>query len=195
MLDRIKWMNSEMIVGGLVTLLSAIAAISGFQNANADSEQTRHNVEAQKLLTNANADYLSANQLIGYDTTLYDNWVNADDPEKVEYYRDLFSPELEQVVSTNPDADPFTEAYYTAMYRNAEAVFDEADAQFDMAEEFGDQSDALQVVMLISAFGLSITAWSALVKPDSPLRIIFVLVGLALLIYCCFLLATVPQAG
>ena len=77
MLARLKILTSELILGSLIAILSVLTALAGFQGSMSDSEQTTKNVQGQQMLTDANAEYLTANQLIVYDYTLYDGYYTA----------------------------------------------------------------------------------------------------------------------
>src|SRR6185436_11087797 len=163
LLSRLAFLSSEIILGTLVAILSVLAAVSGYQSSMADSDQTKYNVQGQQMLTDANAEYLSANQLIVYDYNMYDGWYTAESDEKAEYYQSSFSEDLQAAIATNPD-DPFSDAYYTAMQAEPQTMFDESDRLFDLAEEFNERGDALQLVLLISTMGLAFAAWASLLK-------------------------------
>jgi len=191
MLDRIKFLSSELILGMLVAVLSIAAAGSGYQSSMADSDQTKFNVQGQKELTDANAEYLSANQMIVYDYSMYDGWYTSDDEDKSEYYQDSYSEELQASIAENEE-DPFSEGYYDAMYVTANEAFDEADAAFSKAEEWNTRGDELQLIMLISAMGLAFAAWASLLKEGSAIRLVFAVLAIAILIYSVVLYIGVP---
>lgn len=187
----LKLLSSEFVLGTLVAVLSILAAVSGYQGSEADGDQTKRNVQGQQMLTNANAEYLSANQNIGYDYTMYDGWFTADDDVKLEYYKDNFSQELQNSVAANPD-DPFSDAYYTAMRAEPQGMFDEADKLFKLAEGFDERSGALQLILLISALGLAFAAWASLLKDESLVRLVFAILSIAMLVYSAVLYVRVP---
>lgn len=189
--SRLKFFSSEFVLGSLVAILSVLAALSGYQSSMADSDQTKHNVQGQQALTDANAEYLSANQLIVYDYTLYDGWYTAETDEKADYYRSSLSDELQASMIANEE-EPFNEAYYTAMYAEPNAQFDEADRLFELAEEFNGRGDALQLVLLISALGLALAAWASLLKEESPVRMAFGIFSTLMLVYSVTLYLSVP---
>lgn len=189
--NRLKFFSSELVLGSLVAILSVLAAISGYQSSMADSDQTKYNVQGQQSLTNASAEYLSANQLIVYDYSLYDGWYTAESDEKTEYYKDSFSEELKAAMTANEE-EPFNDAYYTAMYAEPQAQFDEADRLFELAEEFNGRGDALQLVLLISALGLALAAWASLLKEESPVRLAFGILSTLMLVFSVVLYLGVP---
>jgi hypothetical protein len=190
-LGRIKFLSSEFVLGSLVAILSIFAAVSGYQSSMADSDQTKYNVQGQQMLTDANAEYLSANQMIVYDYTMYDGWYTTDEEEKAEYYQVSMSEELQAEMTANPE-EPFSEAYYAAMYTEPQAMFDEADVLFELAEQFNGRGDALQLILMVSALGLALAAWASLLNDESYVRISFAIFSIALLIYSVILYVNVP---
>ncbi len=188
---RLKFLSSEFVLGALVAILSVSAAVSGYQSSMADSDQTKYNVQGQQMLTDANAEYLVANQMIVYDYTMYDGWYTADSDEKTEYYQQSFSAELQTAMTTNPD-DPFGDTYYTAMYTEPQGMFDEADRLFELAEEYNERGDALQLILLVSALGLALAAWASLLKEESWVRLFFAIFSFVMLVYSVVLYLAVP---
>ena len=190
-IKRLKFLSSEIILGTLIAVLSVLAAVSGYQSSMADSDQTKYNVQGQQTLTNANAEYLSVNQMIVYDYTMYDGWYTADNDDKADYYKNSFSEELQTAMAATPD-DPFSEAYYTAMQAEPQAMFDEADRLFKPAEEFNNRGDALQLILLVSALGLAFAAWASLLKDESPMRLLFAIFAIVIMVYSISLYVAVP---
>ena len=105
-MKSLKLLSSEITLGALVAILSVLAAVSGYQSSMADSDQTKNNVLGQKMLTDANAEYLSANQMIVYDYQMYDGYYMAEDADKEAYYQASFSPELQASIAANADSGP-----------------------------------------------------------------------------------------
>jgi len=188
---RLKVLSSEFILGSLVAILSVFAAFSGYQSSMADSDQIKFNVQGQQMLTDANAEYLTANQMIVYDYTMYDGWYTTEDDEKAEYYQFNFSQELQSAIDINPE-EPFGDAYYEAMYVEPQSMFDEADRLFQLAEEYNERGDALQLILLVSALGLAFAAWASLHKEDSLVRLVFAILSIIVLIYSIILYLAVP---
>jgi DNA gyrase inhibitor GyrI len=125
-LDRVRFLSGEIVLGTLMAALSILIAVSAYQSSMADSDQTKFNVQGQQMLTNANAEYLTANQLIGYDYSLYDSWYTSTEDDKAQYFESQYSEQLQNSLTANKD-DPFNESYYTAMYAEPQKMFDEAD--------------------------------------------------------------------
>jgi len=155
----------------------------------ADSEQNKNEVLAQKMLTDANAEYLTANQMIVYDYSMYDGWYTADTADREEYYLANFSAELQADID---QGKAFSEAYYEAMYAFPNSMFDDADAYFDVAEQYDNHGDSLQLVMLIMALGLTFAAWASLLKEESNMRVLFAIFSIAMLIYGLVTYLTIP---
>lgn len=187
----LKLLSSEITLGTLVAILSVLAAVSGYQSSMADSDQTKNNVLGQKMLTDANAEYLGANQMIVYDYQMYDGYYMAEDADKEAYYQASFSPELQASIAANAE-DPFSESYYDAMQSAPQGMFDEADKLFDLAEKWNERGDALQLVLLISALGLALAAWATLLAPENRIRVLFGLCATVALVYSLFLYLQVP---
>ena len=70
------------------------------------------------------------------------------------------------------------EEYATALYTDANALWEDSDTSFGLASEFDDKGDQLQLVMLIMALGLALAAWGSLLGAESNMRIMFSLFGL-----------------
>lgn len=168
-----KFISSEWTLGVLVALLSVLIAAAAYQSSLYDSKESDFNVEGQKQLSESNTYYLEANQFVIYDFTMYDGWyindgVNAD---LADYYYTSFSEEL--TLSMERENGPFDEEYYTAMYADADATYEEAMTAFDEANAAGNKADQLQLVVLIFAVGLALSAYGSIVDAESRVRVIF----------------------
>ena len=198
MLDRLHVLGSEMLLGALIALLAIGAATASYLSAMSDSDQTKYNVWANQKLTNANADYLAANQQMSMDYNNYDSfYLNQDKPDIAEYYTYNFSEELTAAVErskadTNENADPFDDQYYAAMQDDYTLTFKEAKVLFALAEDFNTRGDAFQLVVLIASMGLAFAAWGALLPEGSKLRLIFSVLSIGLLIYAAILWLQIP---
>ena len=135
------------------------------------------------MLSNSNTEFLRSNQDIIVDYTMYDGWYINDgrDAEVAEYYQGEFSDAL-QASMDRPDG-PFDDVYYEEMYADADATYDEALTNFDEAQAAGDKADRYQLVLLVFAVGLSLAAWGSLLKEESPIRGLFALIGVAVLVF------------
>ena len=159
-----------------------------------DSDQNKYQNEGMKTLTDGNAEYLTANQFIVYDYNMYDGWFLDETGSKADYYHSNFSTELQTTLAATPD-DPFSESYYTAMYKKAEDMFAEADAKFTLAEQFNERGDKLQLVMLITAVGLAFAAWASLLSEESNMRKLFAVLALVTTVLGILAYLTVPAVA
>jgi len=176
-MKALRILGSELILGTLIALLSVFTAVASYQGSIADSKQNENEILAMQQLNDGNAEYVSANQFIVYDYTMYDGWYTTDSDDKAAYYESSYSQELQDAIDANPD-DPFSDAYYDAMYTYASELWDESDVSFDLASQWDNRGDALQLVMLVMALGLAFAAWASLLKEESNMRILFAMFGL-----------------
>jgi len=164
--------GKEMVLGALIAILSVFTAFASWQGSIADSKQNENEILGMQSLNDGNAEYLSANQFIVYDYTMFDGWYTTDDDAKAEYYESSYSEELTAAIEVNPE-DPFSEDYYNAMYASATELWDESDAAFEEAGVWDNRGDGLQLVILFTALGLAFSAWASLLKEESSLRPLF----------------------
>ena len=189
--DRLGWLGSEILLGTLIALLSVFTGVASYQGSMSDSDQNKYQNEGMQMLTDANAEYLTANQFIVYDYQMYDGYVLDETGDKADYYQASFSESLQASMTANPD-DPFSEAYYTAVYQTAEGMFTTADEKFELAEKFNERGDKLQLVMLITAIGLAFAAWASLLDEKSKMRLLFAVLALITTVLGAAAYLTVP---
>ncbi|MCS6993590.1 MAG: hypothetical protein N2117_11060 [Anaerolineales bacterium] len=194
LLQKLRFIASEITLGSLIAILSVFTAVASYQGSMADSEQSTHNVMGQQRLTNANAEYLTANQLIVYDYQLYDSWYTNENEQKAAYYLENFSQELRNRIDANA-TDIFDDTYYEAMYANANALFADAQTLFEKAQEWNRRGDALQLVMLITAVGLAFAAWASLLKEESKMRLLFAALSIGMFVYGLVAYLSVPAVS
>jgi hypothetical protein len=166
----LRILGTEVVLGTLIALLSVFTAVASYQGSIADSKQNESEVAAMQQLNDGNAEYLSANQFIVYDYSMYDGWYISDTEDKAAYYEASYSEELQNAIATNPD-DPFSNEYYDAMYTSANDYWVESDSNFELASQWDNRGDGLQLVMLIMALGLAFAAWASLAREESNMRI------------------------
>lgn len=186
----------EVFLGTMIALLSVSTAVASYQGAMADSEQNKYEILGMQYLNDANAEYLTANQEITQDYSYYDNWyLNVDErPEIAEYYEVDFSLALQDAIAR--DDGIWDETYYADMYAFPNSLFDESDANFDLGAQHDERGDQLQLVMLIMALGLALTAWGSLLPAQSNMRILFSFFGLITFLAGIFVyLFMVPVVG
>lgn len=180
-MKSLRFLGSEIVLGSLIAILSIFTAFASWQGSIADSKQSEHELKAMQHLNDGNAEYLSANQFIVYDLTMYDGWYTADTADKEEYYQASYSEELQAALAADPE-NPFSEAYYDSMYATAYEYWDNFDTDSGMAGQWNNRGDGLQLVMLIMALGLAFAAWASLGKEESNMRSLFSLLAIITLV-------------
>ena len=68
------------------------------------------------------------------------------------------------------------------MYADATGLWEESDANFELASQFDEKGDQLQLVMMIMALGLAFAAWASLLGSESNMRLLFALFGLIMFV-------------
>jgi hypothetical protein len=191
-------LSSDLVLGILISILAIGTATASYLSSMSDSDQTKYNVLGTSKLTNANADYLTANQEIGQDYNYYDSfYVNQDKPDIADYYRYNFSDELEAGITrsaadTNKDADPFDEQYYKDKYSAPGAEFDLAEKSLKLAEDFNTRGDSFQLVVLIGSIGLAFGAFAAILPDGRKLRLVFAILSFVILFYAAYTWLQIP---
>ena len=175
-MKSLRFLGNEIILGTLIALLSVFTAVASLQGSVADGKQNDFEILGMKSLNDGNAEYLRSNQDITQDYNYFDNWyLNLDErPDVAEYYQGSFSQALLDAVDRNPDA-VWDDQYYEAVYADANAYFDDSDANFEIAGQWNDRGDRLQLVLMIMALGLAFAAWASLLKAEGNMRVLFAL--------------------
>ncbi len=193
------FLGNEIFLGTLIALLGIATAISSYQGAMADSEQNKYEILGMQALNDGNAEYLSANQTWIQDDGNYDNWyINQDtNPDIAEYYEGNFTQELADAVTRNgADEYPIDEEYVNSLYADANAFWEDSDANFDLGSQWDERGDQLQLVTLIMTLGLVFAAWGSLLGAESKMRILFALLGTITFVAALFIyLFQVPVIG
>jgi hypothetical protein len=191
LLDRLSFFAHEVTLGVLIAALSIIVALASYHSAIAGSEETKHNMISIQAMTDANGEYVSANQFIIYDYTLYDSYYTSDlGSDKEEYYMSSFSETL--LADLDSGADLFSEAYYDAMNAEADALFDKANDTFRIAQEFSTRGDLMQLTAMFATLGLVFAGWASLNSEDSKIRLLFGILASVLLVVSIISYLMVP---
>jgi hypothetical protein len=180
-MKALRFLGNEIFLGSLIAILSILTGIASFQGSIADSKQNENEVKGMQNLNDGNAEYLSANQFIVYDYSMYDGWYTTDSEDKAAYYEASYSPQLQESIAANLE-DPFSEAYYDAMYASANELWAESDANFEAAGQWDNRGDGLQLVVLVMALGLAFAAWASLAREESNMRLLFSALGFVMLV-------------
>ena len=171
-MKSLRFLGNEIVLGTLIALLSIFTAFASWQGSIADSKQSEHELQAMQHLNDGNAEYLSANQFIVYDYSMYDGWYTTDSEDKAAYYEASYSEALQNAIAADPE-NPFSEEYYDSMYAPAYEYWDDFDTDSEIAGQWNNRGDDLQLVMLIMALGLAFAAWASLGKEESNMRSLF----------------------
>ncbi len=170
------FLGNEVILGTMIALLSVFTALASYQGAMADSEQNKYEIMGMKDLNDGNVFYLEANQNWLQDDNNYDNWYTNQDtnPEVAAYYEGNFSDALINAL----EQDTYPDQYEEELYADANAYFESSENAFNLAGQYDERGDQLQLVMLIMALGLALSAWASLLSADSNMRLAFSLFGI-----------------
>jgi hypothetical protein len=190
-MKSLRFLGSEIVLGSLIAILSIFTAFASWQGSIADSKQSEHELMAMQHLNDGNAEYLSANQFIVYDYTMYDGWYTTSDPVHEEYYQSSYSESLQNAIAADPE-NPFSDQYYDDMYGPAYAYWDDFDTDSAIAGQWNERGDDLQLVMLIMALGLAFAAWASLGKEESNMRSLFSLLAIITLVIGVLWYLSVP---
>ena len=173
------FLGNEVFLGTMIALLSVFTAVASYQGAMADSEQNKYEILGMQALNDGNAEYLRTNQDITQDYNYFDNWyLNVDErPEIADYYQGNFSEQLAAAIERDPNT-VWDEQYYTDMYAISDQYFVDSDTNFDLGSQYDERGDQLQLVMLIMALGLALSAWASLLGAESNMRLVFALFGI-----------------
>ena len=179
------FLGNEVVLGTMIALLSVFTALASYQGAMADSEQNKYEIMGMKDLNDGNVFYLEANQNWLQDDNNYDNWYTNQDtnPEVAAYYEGNFSDAL----ITALEQDTYPDQYEEELYADANAYFESSENAFNLAGQYDERGDQLQLVMLIMALGLALSAWASLLSGDSNMRLAFSLFGIIAFVAALFI--------
>lgn len=179
--DRLKWLGSNLMLGFLVTALSIFTAVANYSTYLVGGRASDYQAEGDRLLANANTEYIQATQYIIVDYTMYDGYyLNYNkDNDVATYYHDNFSEPLKASLDRDK---PFDSTYNDAMYATADKSFDEAFAKIDLSNTEGEREAGYQLAMLVTAVGLAFAAYASLLDEANRLRRVFALMSLIMLV-------------
>ena len=198
MLEKLKVLGSEIVLGTLIAILSVGTAYASYAGSMADSSQNQYEIQGMKALNDGNTAYLEANQNLSQDYAYYDNWyINEGvDQEKADYYFELMSDELATLATSETMDEAAWDNYMQGLFTDANQLFDRSEKSFQMATAFDEKGDQLQMVMLLMALGLAFAAWASLLGEDSKLRSAFAvlaIIALAAALVTYFSIPAIPQ--
>jgi hypothetical protein len=189
----LRFLGNEIVLGTLIAILSVFTAVASWQGSVADGQQNEFEILGMASLNDGNAEYLRANQDITQDYNYFDNWyLNLEErPDVAEYYQSSFSQPLLDAMERDPDT-VWDDQYYDDVYADANAYFDESDANFAKAGEYNERGDSLQVVLMVMALGLAFAAWASLNKEESNMRVLFSTLAVITLVVGIIFYLSVP---
>jgi hypothetical protein len=189
-----KFFSSDIFLGTMIAVLSVFTAFVSYQGSMSDSDQNKYEILGMQQLNDGNAEYLRANQDITQDYNYFDNWyLNVDErPEIADYYQANFSEALTSAIDSQPDV-VWTDEYYDSMYADATSLWDESATNFELASQYDERGDQLQMVLLITALGLAFVAWASLLGAESNMRFFFAVFGTIALIASVIVYLTMVQ--
>ena len=173
-MKSLRFLGNEVLLGTLIAILSIFTALASWQGSVADGQQNEFEILGMASLNDGNAEYLRANQDITQDYNYFDNWyLNLEErPDVADYYQASFSQPLLDAMERDPDT-VWDDQYYDEIYADANAYFDDSDANFEIAGQWNERGDHLQLVLMIVALGLAFAAWASLNKEESNMRSLF----------------------
>lgn len=192
----LRVLGNEFVLGSLIAILSVLTAVSSYYGGLANGEQNNYEILGMQNLNDGNAEYLRANQDITQDYNYFDNWYlnETDRPNIAEYYQSSFSQPLLDAIARDPET-VWDDQYYTDMYADADTLFNDSDTNFELASNWNERGDALQLVLMIMALGLAFAAWASLMKEENRLRIFFALFAIIMLVWGLVAFLGVPVVG
>ena len=179
-----KILSSETFLAALITIMTVLTAVTAYQASLAGGESLTNFFISQGYLTDSSLFYVEQGQELFYDHTAYNEYqlaLRRDDQETADYYLDQLSTWGYEAFERSPD-DPFNDAYYNALFAEAQATLDAADESYDLAVEFNVKGDRLGLVTTILAVGLAFVAWASLAPAESRQRALFSLFGFLALV-------------
>ena len=173
----------EVVLAILVASLSVLTAFGAYHVSLAEAKAGELDVKAIKAVTESNTEFLRSNQEVMLDYAAYDNYViqGADDDEIADYYRDGFSEALETSL-LRPDG-PFDDPYFDEIFLEADTLYAESLDLFDDAQAAGEVADKLQLVMLITAVGLSLSAFASIGDQTGIKSRMFIVISTIILLF------------
>ncbi len=171
---------SNLILGLLVSVLSVLTAAANYAAYRANVSASDLESEGNRSLALSNTEYIRANQFVILDYTMFDGeFINRDvDDFAADYYKNNFSAALQSSIDRG---SAFDDQYYTEVYKDSDATFNDAVASFDASNATRDREAGFQLSMLFAAVGLAFAAYGSLLDERNLMRILFALLSLIML--------------
>lgn len=204
-----RWDRWEPLAEIIATVLLALATLatawSGYQSARWGGVQSTKYSQAGALRTESTRASTQAGQLTQVDIGLFTNWINAyavDNEALMTFYekrfRLEFKPAFEAWVATdprnNPDAplSPFAMPEYTvSQMEESERLEQEASNTFEEGSAANQISDDYILNTVVLASVLFLAGMQSRMK-SVPMRMLIVILGLIILTFGLYNIATYP---
>ena len=122
-------------------------------------------------------------QLLMLDIISYDHYYASVNLDAADNYYASFSSALVENLEDPSREILFDEQYFDDIYETAYICFGESDSLFEQGEKVGGIAGQYQQVMFIFAIGLAMAAWASLLSESGKMRLMFVILGFAALVY------------
>lgn len=204
-----RWDRWEPLAEIIATILLALATLatawSGYQSARWGGVQSTMYSQAGALRTESTRASTQAGQLIQIDVGLFANWINAFANENellADFYEARFRPEFKVAFEVwlatdprnNPDSpsSPFAMPEYTvSKIEEAEQLAQDASKSFDEGSAANQTSDDYILNTVVLASVLFLAGMQSRIN-SVPLRMLIVILGLGILIFGLYNIATYP---
>jgi hypothetical protein len=204
-----RWDRWEPLAEIIATLLLALATLatawSGYQSARWGGVQSSKYSQAGALRTESTRASTQAGQFIQIDIGLFTNWINAyagDNEALMNFYEKRFRPEFKVAFDAwlatdprnNPDAplSPFAmPEYVVSKSEESEQLQQDASKSFEEGSAANQTSDDYILNTVVLASVLFLAGMQSRIK-SVPMRMLIIILGLAILTFGLFNIATYP---
>jgi hypothetical protein len=177
-----KALESQLVLGALVALLTVATAYVAFRSTAASLDSSTLDFYAGKAMQQATLLHLSGNAETMVDLTVFNAYHLLKDRNPELAAESLSRASEDLLIAMERSGKPFDEEYQQARYGEARAALDRAQVLYDQADQASLQAERFALASAILSIGLGATAWAALLRRRSLLRLIFAVLALASLI-------------
>jgi hypothetical protein len=191
-LSEANWV--EPVLGALVAIFGIMAAWAAYNSGIYGGNSAEAYFIALKDLTAANDAYSFADRTLNTDNNVISEYFIQSELGVSEDTLSLLFRSLSEEgdaawerFEANDDAEDFLdEQYYDEIYGHADDLADNSNKAFKIAKEWDDLGDAFDFLVLLVGLGLGFAAWASLLNPMNPVRYLFGVMALVLLVYCSY---------
>jgi hypothetical protein len=176
-----RFFARELFIGSVVAILTILTAVAAFQASRLGVDAGRASARSVRTLLESNAAFLSSNQEISADLTLYGLSLNPElDETERAFYESSFSPALREALERSGDgAYPFDQGYDEYQFGLANELFDDVFELVDQSGEKRAQNQRFQLATFIFAIALAFSSWASLAADGTRMRHGFSLLAVA----------------